>query len=394
MPGRRPPTPSASPRSRRRRTTTLRRSSTPSRATLGEDGRWFHYGLTSSDVVDTALALQIASAGELILDGLDARVRRGRRAGGGASRYDHDRADARRARRADDVRPEARRLGVRARSRRGAGRAGARGHPRRQALRAPSASTRQSTRRSSGSPASGSGWRRRRRPRRSSSATVTPSCSSALALAAASLERFALEIRHLARTEVARGAGAVRHAARRARRRCRTSGTRSSPSGSAGSRASCAAPRSSASRTSRSGTSATSRTPRPSAWSIPDAFLALDYMLDRFAWLVEGLVVRPEQMRRNLELEPRPVLQPATAAGARRVRALARRRVPARPAARDARLGGGARLPRARPRGCRDRARRRRRSTRVFDLGHYTRHVDTVFERLHALDTKEEPVHA
>src|SRR3712207_2812589 len=34
--------------------------------------------------------------------------------------------------------------------------------------------------------------------------------------------------------------------------------------------------------------------------AIPDAFLALDYMLDRFAWLVEGLVVRPERMRRNL----------------------------------------------------------------------------------------------
>src|SRR2546429_8170392 len=34
---------------------------------------------------------------------------------------------------------------------------------------------------------------------------------------------------------------------------------------------------------------------------IPDAFLALDYMLDRFAWLVEGLVVRAERMRRNLE---------------------------------------------------------------------------------------------
>jgi adenylosuccinate lyase len=34
---------------------------------------------------------------------------------------------------------------------------------------------------------------------------------------------------------------------------------------------------------------------------IPDAFLALDYMLDRFTWLVEGLVVRPERMRRNLE---------------------------------------------------------------------------------------------
>ena len=40
------------------------------RRTLGDDGRWFHYGLTSSDVVDTALALQIRDAGELILDGL------------------------------------------------------------------------------------------------------------------------------------------------------------------------------------------------------------------------------------------------------------------------------------------------------------------------------------
>src|SRR4026208_1322092 len=34
---------------------------------------------------------------------------------------------------------------------------------------------------------------------------------------------------------------------------------------------------------------------------LPDAFLAVDYMLDRFAWLVEGLVVRPEQMRANVE---------------------------------------------------------------------------------------------
>ena len=34
---------------------------------------------------------------------------------------------------------------------------------------------------------------------------------------------------------------------------------------------------------------------------LPDAFLALDYMLDRFTWLVEGLVVLPERMRRNLD---------------------------------------------------------------------------------------------
>src|SRR5687768_7889522 len=37
---------------------------------LGEEGRWFHYGLTSSDVLDTALALQLREAGALILDGL------------------------------------------------------------------------------------------------------------------------------------------------------------------------------------------------------------------------------------------------------------------------------------------------------------------------------------
>ena len=34
---------------------------------------------------------------------------------------------------------------------------------------------------------------------------------------------------------------------------------------------------------------------------MPDSFLALDYMLDRFAWLVEGLEVRPERMLRNLD---------------------------------------------------------------------------------------------
>src|SRR3954453_11357142 len=38
---------------------------------LGAEVRWFHYGLTSSDVVDTALALQIRAAGELILRGID-----------------------------------------------------------------------------------------------------------------------------------------------------------------------------------------------------------------------------------------------------------------------------------------------------------------------------------
>ena len=36
---------------------------------VGEHGRWIHYGLTSSDVLDTALALQLRQAGEILLGG-------------------------------------------------------------------------------------------------------------------------------------------------------------------------------------------------------------------------------------------------------------------------------------------------------------------------------------
>jgi adenylosuccinate lyase len=38
-------------------------------SSAGEAGRWIHFGLTSSDVLDTALALQLKSAGDLILAG-------------------------------------------------------------------------------------------------------------------------------------------------------------------------------------------------------------------------------------------------------------------------------------------------------------------------------------
>ena len=47
---------------------------------LGPEGRWLHYGLTSSDVVDTALALQIQDAGTLDPRRARPRDRRGRRA--------------------------------------------------------------------------------------------------------------------------------------------------------------------------------------------------------------------------------------------------------------------------------------------------------------------------
>jgi adenylosuccinate lyase len=38
---------------------------------LGEDGRYFHFGLTSSDVLDTALALRLKESADLLLSGLD-----------------------------------------------------------------------------------------------------------------------------------------------------------------------------------------------------------------------------------------------------------------------------------------------------------------------------------
>jgi adenylosuccinate lyase len=38
-------------------------------SSIGEEGRWLHYGLTSSDVLDTALALQLREAGTLVVAG-------------------------------------------------------------------------------------------------------------------------------------------------------------------------------------------------------------------------------------------------------------------------------------------------------------------------------------
>ncbi|KAA0274525.1 MAG: adenylosuccinate lyase [Acidobacteria bacterium] len=38
-------------------------------ASVGPEGRWIHYGLTSSDVLDTALATQIRAAGEIVVAG-------------------------------------------------------------------------------------------------------------------------------------------------------------------------------------------------------------------------------------------------------------------------------------------------------------------------------------
>jgi adenylosuccinate lyase len=90
---------------------------------LGPDGRWVHYGLTSSDVVDTALVAADPGRRARSSDGHRARARRPSRAGGGAPAHDLHRPLARHPRRADDVRVEARGLGVRARPRAHAARA-------------------------------------------------------------------------------------------------------------------------------------------------------------------------------------------------------------------------------------------------------------------------------
>ena len=101
----------------RRQTTTSPRSSTRSPSSSAPEGRWLHYGLTSSDVVDTALALQIRDGGRADPRRDRPRARRRRRARRGAPRHDLHRPHARHPRRADDLRLEARRLGVRARPR-------------------------------------------------------------------------------------------------------------------------------------------------------------------------------------------------------------------------------------------------------------------------------------
>jgi adenylosuccinate lyase len=125
---------------------------------------------------------------------------------------------------------------------------------------------------------------------------------------------------------------------------------------------------------------------------IPDAFLALDYMLDRFAWLIEGLIVRPERMHRNLDAGhglffSQRLLLALVESGLTRddayrlVQASAMR---AWDEERDLR-GLAAADPEIATRVHLD---------AVFDLTAYTRHVDTVFERLAALAPREEPVHA
>ena len=129
--------------------------------------------------------------------------------------------------------------------------------------------------------------------------------------------------------------------------------------------------------------------------AIPDAFLALDYMLDRFAWLVEGLVVRPDQMRKNLDgsrglFFSQRLLLALVDSGLSRDDAY--RLVQGHAMRAWEEELDFPELVRADPEITQrlDAAR----LDSIFDLDQYVRHVDTVFDRLHALSQKEEPVHA
>jgi adenylosuccinate lyase len=360
---------------------------------LGEEGRWFHYGLTSSDVVDTALALQVRDAGTLVLEGLD-------RAFTAVVARAEEHRDALMIGRTHGVHAEPTTFGLklavwafeleRARKRVVDALEGLRVGKLSGAVGNYAATDPELERLAcerlglEPAPASTQVLQRDRH------AAVL----GALALAAASLEKFALEIRHLARTEVReveepfgrgqKGSSAMPHKRNPvvAERICGLARVVRAASVVGLENVALWHERdishSSAERV-----------------VVPDAFLALDYMLDRFAWLVEGLVVRPERMRRNLEAGhglffSQRVLLALVAAGFERdaaYRIVQRNAMRAWDEERDFRslVEADPEITAAlSPDALVD----------AFDLGAYTRHVDAVFQRLHALSRKEEPIHA
>ena len=133
---------------------------------VGPSARWLHFGLTSSDVIDTAQALQMREACDLILEDLDALADGDPRSRVRAPADADDRPHARRPRRADDVRAEAGALVRGGRPRRRARPARPRRRSASASCRARSARSRTCRRRSRPMSAGGSASSRRRSPRR------------------------------------------------------------------------------------------------------------------------------------------------------------------------------------------------------------------------------------
>jgi adenylosuccinate lyase len=357
---------------------------------LGPEGRWFHYGLTSSDVVDTALALQIQDAGRLIAEGIDRALATvvaradeqretlcigrshgvhaepitfGWKLAGWAFELDRNRTRLGHAIETNrvgqlsgtvgtyaQVEPEVERIACE-----------------RLGLEPDPLSTQVIAR------------------------DRHAELLSVLALVATSLDRFATEIRHLARTEVReveepfdpgmKGSSAMPHKRnpKVAERICGLArvvranalvGLENVPLWHERDISQSSAER----------------------IVIPDSFLALDYMLDRFAWLIDGLIVDPQRMRRNVDATRGLVFSH------RLLLALVDSGLPRDDAYRLVQRhamraweeeADFAQLVRDDP----DIAGRVDLDA-TFDLDATVRHVDTVFDRLHALVEKEEPVHA
>ena len=144
---------------RRSPTTTSPRSSTSCRRRVGQPaGAWVHYGLTSSDVVDTALALQMTRARRPASLDAAADARGGDRgAGARVPRHADGRPHARHPRRAHHVRRQARAVGDAGAPRPRAAARGPATRSRSASCRARSARTRTSIPRSSATCASTSG---------------------------------------------------------------------------------------------------------------------------------------------------------------------------------------------------------------------------------------------
>jgi adenylosuccinate lyase len=216
---------------------------------------------------------------------------------------------------------------------------------------------------------------------------------SSLALTAASLERFATEIRHLARTE-------VREVAEPFRRGQKGSSAMPHKRNPIVAERICGL-----ARVVRA--AAVVGLENVALWHerdishssaervvVPDAFLALDYMLDRFAWLMDGLVVHADRMRRNLEgshglVFSQRVLLALVGAGLSRDDAY---RLVQRNALRawDEEVDFRELVER-------DEEIRARIDPSVladaFDLADALRHVDVVFDRLATLPTEKETLH-
>jgi adenylosuccinate lyase len=357
---------------------------------VGPAGRWVHYGLTSSDVVDTALSLQIQDAGRLLAEGVDRalaavvaladRHRRticigrshgihaepttfGWKLAGWAFELDRARTRLRRALETNRVGQLSGTVGTYAQLEPEVERVACE----RLGLEPDPLSTQVIAR------------------------DRHAELLSTLALVATSLERFATEIRHLARTEVREVEEPFAH----------------------GMKGSSAMPHKRNPKVAER-ICGLARVVRANAlvglenvplWHerdisqssaerivVPDSFLALDYMLDRFHWIVEALVVYPERMRRNLDAShglffSHRLLLALVDSGLSRDAAYRAVQAHAMRAweeetdftelvRADRRLAGRVDLD------------------AVFDLDATVRHVDAVFDRLHALVRKEEPIHA